>query len=443
MADGNAADDTGLAGFALDDDDALGGHALGDDDARGGHPLGDGALQTRPFSAFPLISSSAPGRKAGCAATMADYWKSQPKKFCEYCKCWIADNKPSVEFHERGKNHQENVARKISEIKKKSLDKAKEEEKKAKEFAEMENAAMKAYQEDLKRLGVNVSASSSSSATEKKPAETASDTQRGTKQSKANVWVEGVSPEGYTYYYNTGTGESQWEKPEGFQESSNFVQSEVAQQHLSASSWVEGITPEGCTYYYNLVSRASQWEKPEGFISASDCSDTASKDKIEPEESTKEPTAAEITEKGSEDCSTGEEEQLQSETNVSVQKQIAAGIDSNAKSSEGNLDTELESTLPQDEQQQEAKKSFKRKNVNPYGEWEAVRVEENEQIDLQLPTVEHSSPTVIDVNQEPKVKFKQKEITSLGSGAGGETMFKKRKVENGKSRNLRQKGNDN
>ncbi|XP_051869708.1 WW domain-binding protein 4 [Pristis pectinata] len=383
---------------------------------------------------------------------MADYWKSQPKKFCEYCKCWIADNKPSVEFHERGKNHQDNVARKISEIKKKSLDKAKEEERMAKEFAEMENAAMKAYQEDLKRLGVNISASSSSSTTEKKPAIKVSDSQHGAKQSKANVWVEGVSPEGYTYYYNTGTGESQWEKPEGFQGSSNFVQSEVAQQDLSASSWVEGVTPEGCTYYYNLTTRASQWEKPEGFISANECSDTAGKDKTEPEGYAKESTTAEIAEKGPEDHSAGEEEQLfketeasipQSETNVSLQKQIAAGVESDAKSPEGKLDTEVENTLPQDEQQQEAKKAFKRKNVNPYGEWEAVRVEEGEQIDLQLPTVEYSAPTVLDVNQEPKVKFKQKEITSLGSDAGGETVFKKRKVENGKSRNLRQKGNDN
>ncbi|XP_032082374.1 WW domain-binding protein 4-like [Thamnophis elegans] len=85
---------------------------------------------------------------------MADYWKSQPKKFCDYCKCWIADNKPSVDFHERGKNHKENVAKKISEIKQKSLDKAKEDAKMAKEFAAMEEAATKAYQEDLKRLGL-------------------------------------------------------------------------------------------------------------------------------------------------------------------------------------------------------------------------------------------------------------------------------------------------
>ncbi|XP_078265389.1 WW domain-binding protein 4 isoform X3 [Rhinoraja longicauda] len=332
---------------------------------------------------------------------MADYWKSQPKKFCEYCKCWIADNKPSVEFHERGKNHQENVARKISEIKKKSLDKAKEEERIAKEFAEMENAAMKAYQEDLKRLGLNIPASSSST-TEKKPSVKVSDTQCGTKKSKANVWVKGVSPEGYTYYYDTGTG-------------------------------------------------ASQWEKPEGFIASSECSDAACKDKTEPAGSTKEFITEEHFEKNTEDYSPGEEDQLpkdieasipQSETIASLQKQNVAGIESDAKS-EKTPDTEVEITLPQDEHQQEAKKAFKKKTVNPYGEWEAVRAEEEEQIDLQLPKVEYAAPIVIDVSHEPKVKFKQKEITSLGSDAGGETVFKKRKVENEKTRNFRRKGNDN
>lgn len=126
----------------------------------------------------------------------------------------------SIDFHERGKNHKENVAAKISEvlfsegevcensrfnlilpaclsarpqivhnlqsglvwrdkvpdrtllpphwtllplslssppppplqIKKKSVAKAKQEERMSKEFAAMEEAAMKAYQEDLKRL---------------------------------------------------------------------------------------------------------------------------------------------------------------------------------------------------------------------------------------------------------------------------------------------------
>lgn len=42
----------------------------------------------------------------------------------------------------------------LFQIKKKSLEKAKEEENMSKEFAAMEEAAMKAYQEDMKRLGI-------------------------------------------------------------------------------------------------------------------------------------------------------------------------------------------------------------------------------------------------------------------------------------------------
>lgn len=80
---------------------------------------------------------------------MADYWKSQAKKFCDFCKCWLADNKPSIEFHEKGKRHKENVQRRLGEITKKSI-----KEEKAKlhvdaEIRKMEKAAMKAYLKDV------------------------------------------------------------------------------------------------------------------------------------------------------------------------------------------------------------------------------------------------------------------------------------------------------
>lgn len=56
----------------------------------------------------------------------ADYWKSQSRKFCDFCKCWIADNKPSIDFHESGKKHKENVKKKLKEIHKNSTKQAKE-----------------------------------------------------------------------------------------------------------------------------------------------------------------------------------------------------------------------------------------------------------------------------------------------------------------------------
>lgn len=55
----------------------------------------------------------------------ADYWKSQGRKFCDFCKCWIADNKPSIEFHEGGKKHKENVAKRLKEIHRNSAKNAK------------------------------------------------------------------------------------------------------------------------------------------------------------------------------------------------------------------------------------------------------------------------------------------------------------------------------
>eukprot|EP00053_Salpingoeca_punica_P013624 m.123331 g.123331 ORF g.123331 m.123331 type:complete len:66 (-) comp16245_c2_seq1:2408-2605(-) len=46
---------------------------------------------------------------------MADVWKSQPRKFCKFCECWIADNKVSVQFHENGRRHKENVDKRVRE----------------------------------------------------------------------------------------------------------------------------------------------------------------------------------------------------------------------------------------------------------------------------------------------------------------------------------------
>ncbi|CAG10258.1 unnamed protein product, partial [Tetraodon nigroviridis] len=160
----------------------------------------------------------------------ADYWKSQPRKFCEYCKCWIADNKPSIDFHERGKNHKENVAAKISEIKKKSQQKAKQEERMSKEFAKMEEAAMKAYQEDLKRLEreaaglppLEPTAAQSQpqvrptvqptvrpqpqSNKAKQPQQKKGKNQKARQHRPVQVWVEGQTDEGHIYYFNTLTG---------------------------------------------------------------------------------------------------------------------------------------------------------------------------------------------------------------------------------------------
>lgn len=69
----------------------------------------------------------------------ADYWKSQGRKFCDFCKCWIADNKPSIDFHEGGKKHKENVSKRLKEIHKNSAKQAKQNKKFEDDLKKMEN----------------------------------------------------------------------------------------------------------------------------------------------------------------------------------------------------------------------------------------------------------------------------------------------------------------
>ncbi|XP_034470008.1 WW domain-binding protein 4 [Hippoglossus hippoglossus] len=417
---------------------------------------------------------------------MADYWKSQPRKFCQYCKCWIADNKPSVEFHERGKNHKENVAAKISEIKKKSMDKAKQEARMSKDFAAMEEAAMKAYEEDLKRmereaagLGPLVEAPTTPRPkpvvicqTKKQYKKELKSNKKSAKQRETQVWAEGRSEDGHTYYYNSVTGESRWEKPQDFgQRPASAHRGQI--QSSSSCPWMEAVSPDGYTYYYNSGTGESSWEKPADFPSSEASGSGSSKEQNRQEPSTpqREPLSAEKSSneaQASKEAGVSEQaSQLSNVPKISFRKRKAEDRPSDMEedkedkasddapkedAEEMKKEEEVQSTTaePEEKKEEEKKKEVvvrqarKPKKANPYGVWEEIQEEEDPyaSIDLQLPQVEGSAACApAELPPEPKPRFGERIITSLGD-EGGPASFRKNKTQNGKSRSLRPRDDD-
>ncbi|RDB23443.1 Pre-mRNA-processing protein prp40 [Hypsizygus marmoreus] len=76
-------------------------------------------------------------------------------------------------------------------------------------------------------------------------------------QSVMNIWTEHRNPEGRTYWFNTGTRESVWEKPDDLKT--------PFERALNQTKWKEYFSG-GRKYYYNTESKESKWDMPDELL---------------------------------------------------------------------------------------------------------------------------------------------------------------------------------
>ncbi|EDW77665.1 uncharacterized protein Dwil_GK24618 [Drosophila willistoni] len=336
---------------------------------------------------------------------MTEYWKSNERKYCDFCKCWISDNKASVAFHESGKRHKLNVAKRITDISRNSEKSERERQKMDADIRKMEEAAMKSYAQDIhnrsdmtaRSINTVINASTSTSGI------TSSSTGYRMQRQVDPMRLVGDSDD------------------EDGDESRRVGITKVTESVVpDASLWVEGKSDEGHTYYWNVKTNESVWEPPkEGYLSYEEY-ERINQLALHQQELSQEQESLKFRANADEEVARVNRERLKA-----FRKPEAA---------------------KEKKQKEEKRQTFKTEEeaaTNEIGQWQTVVVKPPEKpIDWELPNYDNYKPAPV-VPQpandaEPPVKrFKERTVTALAadedeahSGSSSSTMFKKRKFGN-------------
>ncbi|GFY49280.1 WW domain-binding protein 4 [Trichonephila inaurata madagascariensis] len=322
----------------------------------------------------------------------SEYWKSLPRKYCDVCKCWFADNKASIEFHERGKRHQENAQKQIQDIQKRGVKEFKKQKQLEDDMAKIEKAALAAYKKDLQNFA-EILPNSNPDLIDNTIANLSNNVElsRNCKSTEPKKFKQNVIAKKEK---TSNASKPVKVKKEVLETNSNVS---VKQEEVTETrKWHEAMSDEGYKYYWNVENSESRWEPPEeGYISI--------------------------------------EEQAQLNSQAVTENDTPQIKEEPKEEEENNNCVEPSSFGPQPK-------------VDPYGQWITIEKKEPVEIDLQLPKPsENIVEVVIPLSKDnTSLKFKEKIVGHLEDTDPSETVtFKKRKFFglSGK-RNTRQRNLD-
>ncbi|XP_063975849.1 WW domain-binding protein 4 isoform X2 [Diachasmimorpha longicaudata] len=392
---------------------------------------------------------------------MADYWKSQGRKFCDFCKCWIADNKPSIQFHEGGKKHKENVTKRLKEIHKNSAKQAKQTKKFENDIKTMENAAMAAYLKDLESNTTDLTAQQIiRDKRERTGAPSVPDNPNQMPEASVDTNPRHKRPQGLpadidycdpTTFHRSrvqqasissrssgnpsenktpGKAKSSREKRRGKRDS----EGDKFAKYLVRKLWYEAQSPEGYTYYWHTETNETTWEAPEeGFMTIA-----------EQEEEAREQAVQEKLLEQLEEEETVANAAVIEEQRAKAERERLKELRKQARGNEG--DEGKDGTGTGGEEIPYRRDYSVPDKVDPYGPWQTVEVIPKKIVDLQLPQKRQVVQVPKSQESEPFVPqrtFKEKTVTQVRTGDSDDessaVSFKKRKFGN---RNVRKRLED-